>query len=409
MAGFLSSVPILGKITGIGSGSRSINLPSVDVDQVETNPDKRARCLKHLIKANHVNYSVVYHNLQFDNHNPHILASAYFLGANDIQLNEIYEKEIKELEPWKSSPAEVADLDWQDFLGDRRYQRAYLDYFEDKLVMNYSYAWKKEVEHFLFHAETPLLHGLISGLGHPLIHLGFAYEVDSKELATEALSLLAVQYNFLHKYLDDSSYTKPSPINSSSPLDLLTKMADDKRFDSLPRNPDYSDLESIFNEHEELILEYWNGWNLDNPHKAFELSQEAAVALLVSTVVPKTHAYNFFVVHLLTTSHAVGILLPFFPQEYRVPLVRQWWLLVISVMLMKNRPRPDPDNIEKNVDGKTWKYVQDRAINSPWAHDAHYVKAIRSMKEAAKTWGDAQEKYLRAAVTFVDNFEGWAF
>lgn len=163
MAGFLSSVPILGKITGIGSGSRSINLPSVDVDQVETNPDKRARCLKHLIKANHVNYSVVYHNLQFDNHNPHILASAYFLGANDIQLNEIYEKEIKELEPWKSSPAEVTDLDWQDFLGDRRYQRAYLDYFEDKLVMNYSYAWKKEVEHFLFHAETPLLHGLISG------------------------------------------------------------------------------------------------------------------------------------------------------------------------------------------------------------------------------------------------------
>lgn len=31
------------------------------------------------------------------------------------------------------------------------------------------------------------------------------------------------------------------------------------------------------------------------------------------------------------------------------------------------------------------------------------------MKEAAKTWGDADVEYLRAAATFVDNFDGWDF
>lgn len=31
------------------------------------------------------------------------------------------------------------------------------------------------------------------------------------------------------------------------------------------------------------------------------------------------------------------------------------------------------------------------------------------MKEAAKTWGDEDQQYLRAAVTFVNNFQGWDF
>ena len=191
----------------------------------------------------------------------------------------------------------------------------------------------------------------------------------------EALTLSAVQYNFFHKYLDDASYTRPSPLKSDSPLDLLIKMSDDKRFDKLPKNPELGDLESIFEEHESLIMEYWNGWKLgDDPINQFRLSQEAAVALLVATVRPGTHAYNFLIVHLLTTSHAVRILLPFFPPEHHIALVREWWLLVIAIFIVKGRPKPDPDNVDKDLKGKHWSYVEHEALNSPWATDAHYVK-----------------------------------
>lgn len=31
------------------------------------------------------------------------------------------------------------------------------------------------------------------------------------------------------------------------------------------------------------------------------------------------------------------------------------------------------------------------------------------MKEAAETWGDTNQKYLAAAVRFVDDFRGWEF
>lgn len=198
--------------------------------------------------------------------------------------------------------------------------------------------------------------------------------MDSKDLAIEALTLSAVQYNFFHKYLDDASYTKPSPLAADSPLDLLIQMTSDKRFNKLPKDPEIGDIESIFEKHESLIMEYWNGWKLDDPVKQFELSQKAAVALLVETVRPGTHAYNFLLVHLLTTSHAVRVLLPFFPAEHHIALVREWWLLVIAIFIVKGRPRPDPDNVDKDLKGRHWSYVEDQALNSPWATDSHYVK-----------------------------------
>lgn len=162
MSGFLSYVPIANRLVKTPK-PLAIPLPSVEIHNVESNPDRRARCLKHLIKANHVNYSILYHDLQFDNHNPHILSSAYLLGATEVQLNAIYDSEIKKLEPWKPSPSEVIDEDWRDFLGDKRYQRAFVDYFEDKLAMRFSYDWKAEVSEFLFSGEEPLFHGLIGG------------------------------------------------------------------------------------------------------------------------------------------------------------------------------------------------------------------------------------------------------
>ena len=194
--------------------------------------------------------------------------------------------------------------------------------------------------------------------------------MNSRDIATEALGLAATQYNFLHRYTDDAFYTKPSPIPSASPAELLTKLSQDKRFDGLFKNPSFENIQKAFDQHEALVLEYWNAWALDNPVEQFEQSQEAAVALLVSTVPPGTHSYDFFFVHALTTSHAVRILLPFIPPKFHVSLVRQWWLLVLAVYIARLRPRVDPDYIPRDLGGKGWSYVEARAFDSEWAVDA---------------------------------------
>ncbi|KAJ3572484.1 hypothetical protein NPX13_g5032 [Xylaria arbuscula] len=395
MASLLSYVPVVNRFIGTEDASRStIDIPPVEIHNVETAPEKRSRTLKHLLRANHINHSILYHDMRFHNHLPHILCSAYLLGASDTQLHQVYDEEAKTLEPWEPSPAEVTQDDWQSYRGDKRYQRAFVDFFEDALVMRHGYNWKKVVDEYLFAGKEPLVNCLIGGLGHPLIHLGYAYEMDSKELAMEGLGMASTEYNFFHKYLDDPSYTKPSPLKTSNPLELLTRMANDKRVPDLFQDPGYDNIDPLFQKHEDLVMEYWNAWTLDDPTNQFQESQEAAVSLLVATVLPGTHSYNFFCC----------------PPTHNKPRLRQWWLLTVAVYLIFKCPKIDPDNIKPtDVAGKQWNYVEDKALNSAYSTDAHFVKAIRAIKEAARTWGDVHEHYLAAAVRFVDDFEGWVF
>ncbi|KAK4697620.1 cell cycle checkpoint protein, partial [Lecanoromycetidae sp. Uapishka_2] len=398
------SLPSLPRILG-GNPGAAIDLKSVDIHDVEIQHEKRARTLKHLLKLNHANHAILYHHLQFDNHTPHV---AYLLGASAEHLDDVYEKEHKELEPWIDSPGEISTFDWRDYLGDRHYQRAFVDFFEDQMVLN-GYDWKLVVSKYLFEGSKPLINCLIGGLGHPLIHLGYAYELSSREVAMEALGLVATTYTFFHKYLDDASYTKPSTYSTSSPVEILQKVAKDKRFDNLFDHQGADNIEPIFENHEAAVLEHWNAWQLPDPKKQFEESQHAAVALLVATHgSTNERKFDFFLVHVLTTTHAVRILLPIIPAKFHVPVVRQWWLLTLAVYIAQVRPAIDLERITGyDVKGKDWAWVEQEAVGGKWSLDAHYVKGLRAMKEAAKTWGDADQYYLKAACKFGEKFDEW--
>ena len=246
-------------------------------------------------------------------------------------------------------------------------------------------------------------------MGHPLIHLGYAYEISSREIAMEALGLATTSYNFFHNYLDEPSYSKPSTYSISSPLEILQRVSEDKRFDNLFDHQGADNIEPLFKSHEAAVLEHWNAWQLPNPKKQFQESQEAAVALLVATHESgSSKAYDFFLVHLLTTSHAVRILLPFIPAKFHVALVKQWWLLTLAVYIAQVRPKINVKIVTGyDLKGKDWGWVDKQAIEGQWALDAHYVKGLRAMKEAANTWGDSEQFYLKAACRLGGEFDGW--
>jgi hypothetical protein len=193
----------------------------------------------------------------------------------------------------------------------------------------------------------------------------------------EALGMASSAYNYLHKYLDDPSYTKESTYSTTSPLEILHKIAEDSRFDGLFDRPDVGQIDALLKYHENLVLEHWNAWEIVDPKKQFQDSQEAAVALLIRTVQPGTHAYDFFTCHLLTTSHAVRILIPLIPKRFQVSLVRQWWLLTLLTYITQLRPRINDDIEVKPT--KQWNYVENKALTGPWATDAHYVKGKFSL------------------------------
>ena len=413
---------------GLGKSAPAVNVKSVEVHDIESIPSKTGRRLKHLIKLNHVQHSILYNRLRFHNHSPHLLGSAYLLGGDANHLNAIYEDISKNdsLEPWTDSPGEIAEHDHRDFLSKRNYQRAWVDFFEDQLLPN-NYSWQEVVSRYIFESgpadspnHAPMFTCLTAGLGHPLIHLGYAYELNSREIAMEALGLAATCYDpqlssLLHQ-------TSPNPKPSTTDLfEVFTRVHDDPAFKVFD-TPDNGNLETILDTPALLnaVLSHYSSWDVTNPTVQFEQSQKFAAALLIATS-PSVggHGYDFFLVHLLTTSHAVRILLPFIPPKHHVDLVREWFLITLLIYVAQLCPMvrapSTPDAAETSehpvekfeLKGKGWDFVYKQALEGKHATDAHFVKACRALKVSADTWGDKDEWFLKSAVRLASEFEGW--
>lgn len=371
-------------------------------------------------------------------------------GADADDLTRVYETESKLLDPWTDSPAEVTELDWRDHLGCReyvilsafsvvnstsanvrleqiRYQRAFVDFFEDELV-HFGYDWKQVVSKYLFSGKEPVFNAIIADrtslcytpplswflylhltVGHPLIHLAYAFEMSSREIAMEALGLAATCYNDMHKYLDEPVHSRlEASYHTTSLFEILDRVRSDKQLDGLFSTPGDHNLDTLFRTREAVLLNHWNAWKIDNPIKQFSESQALAAALLVATHVDSSEKYDFFLVHTLTTSHAVRILLPLIPAQFQIPLVRQWWLLTLAVFIAQLRPEISLDRLRSyELNGRDWKWTANKAVKGEHSTDAHYVKAIRALREIALTWGDDETFYLKAAVKFADEFSGW--
>jgi len=353
-----------------------------------------------------------------------ILGSAYLLGSSADHLNDIYEDaaENEGHEHWQDSPSEIALHDYRDYLGKREYQRAWVDFFEDQLVL-YGYDWKAVVTKFLFEKgprnaanSSPIFNSLTGGLGHPLIHLGYAYELNSKEVAMEALGLGATCYDptlaaLLESSLPHTSTANPLTYSTSNIFEVLARCNGDLRLDGTFKHYGGDNLSRLLSDPvlTAILLEHWSAWKITDPKAQFEQSQRLATALLIASA-PSVggHGYDFFLVHLLTTSHAVRILIPFLPPKYHVTLVREWWLITLAIYIAQLRPVVKLEYVrDVDLHGRDWKWVDSQALDGKHNLDAHFVKALRAMKEAAAVWGDDDQYFLKAAVKFAGEFTGW--
>lgn len=356
-----------------------------------------------------------------------LLGSAYLLNGSADYLNDIYEDAVAHdgHESWEDSPSEIALHDYRDFLGLREYQRAWVDFFEDQLVTGGDYEWSNVVQKFLFEEGSrrrpnpiSIIHSIVGGLGHPLIHLGYAYELNSREVAMEAMGLAATCYDAKFATLLELSMGKvsnstanPLTYSTSNPFEVFARVNGDKRLDGLFDHADPGHLDKLFSDERliSILIEHWSAWKITDPKKQFEDSQLLASTLLTSTAASwGGHGFDFFLVHILTTSHAVRIIIPMIEAKYHILLVREWFLIALAVYIAQARPIVDVKKLkEVDLDGKTWRWAEDMALVGKHRYDAHYVKAIRAMKEAAAVWGDEKEYYLRSAVKFAGEFDGW--
>ncbi|EHY52808.1 hypothetical protein HRR83_007641 [Exophiala dermatitidis] len=392
---------------GRAHGHELTPLPTFSVVKLT---DERTKTLGECLKKNHEIYAPLRDpKLWFHNHMPHILGSSYYLGGSSSKLLEILKAEGEHLRPQETVPPQnpITRENWRSFLASKDHTVEYARYFDDEIAKTNG-DWKKVVTEHLYSGSKPLVNGFCGGLGHPFIHLAYAYEFDSKEVASEALSLGCTEVDFMHKYFDNPpADTGKSTYKTKDLLEILGRVVDDKRFDGLFEHPGFMNTFAIHAKAEDVLLEHYNAFVLDDVEVQFEQIFDVAARIAVETG-DAERQFDFFLIHILTAFHALRVILPYAPVEHRGNMVKQFvmWTLLMYVAQLR---RPVQTDLVKKVDlkGRGWDYVRDQALNSRFSLDSHYVKVVRALKVGEELYGEKDGWYLKAAIKFVDEYREW--
>ncbi|GLA51498.1 hypothetical protein AnigIFM63604_008095 [Aspergillus niger] len=196
----------------------------------------------------------------------------------------------------------------------------------------------KVLEEYLYSGEAPLVNGYTGGLGHPFIHLAYAYEFRSEEVATQALNQGCTMYNALHTLLDQAP-PDSSKYKTGFLAVVFESVRQDPRLDGLFREPGINNIDLLSQEQNlAVVLEKWNAWEVINPLAQLEESCDLAVLLALSNGNPRD-SFDFFNVHIMTVAYALRVLWHYFPTSRRVSILEQYALFGIMTYICQLRPQ----------------------------------------------------------------------
>jgi hypothetical protein len=363
--------------------------------------------LNKLLSHSFINYQILYNELSFHNHNSHHLGSLYLIGASDDQLEKAYETMCRELDPYEISPEEITLSNWRKHLGNRHFCQSYRDFFNQQLTTNGNNWQKKMTEFLLDNPKQPMINSLIAGLAHPLIHLGYAFELDNQIVGSEALAMTAVSYNYLHEVVDK---LKVPQFPSKTALEIFQNIHSDSQL-PIYDTPGVNNLELTVKNYSEQIFSHYNQWtiNQEDLPKSIEELFDLTVYLYGATHKSNEIEFDFFLLHLLTSMHAMRIIYSHLNNpEIFEHILLQFFYFAIVIYISQLRPEINEQLIyDYKIDNEksNWNYVIDRTLNTKLIDDAHAVKVIRALRDAEKIYGNKNGLYLKTAVKTVDNLD----
>jgi len=252
-----------------------------------------------------------------------------------------------------------------------------------------------------------LLNGLTCGLGHALIHLSYAFELEAPTVASEALALACVGWNQLQNLMQ--SLDVPSGTKSS--LELIEAIRKDPmlpRFDT----PGPNNLGQIMEDKTTMrtLMEIYAQWHAKHKSPSDILKElfETTTLVFAGSHKKDDPQYDFFLLHLVTSTSAIQTLHNVFDKDdLKTTFHCQLFMFSLLIYLAQLRPVIDKSLIAsyRGKGDHSWNYVVDRAVNSPLAEDTHFVKVARALKDAAHHFGDDQQIFLNSALKLVDTMD----
>lgn len=252
-------------------------------------------------------------------------------------------------------------------------------------------------------------------VGHPFIHLAYAWELQSPAVATEALSLGCTENMEGHSLLD-SYPADNSTYKTTSFADVIKRVHDDTRFDNLFEHQGITNIETVMRQRFQAVLEHWNAWEVTPPEALQQLESicDTSVLLAIATG-DRECKFDFYLVHTMTVAHALRVLWGLLPDDTRRACVlRQYALFVIMVYICQKKPAIHRDLIDAigavqlagdEEDG--WDALVERALRHKWYKDSHFFKVVRAPKAFEETFGVKNDFYRKASAKFIAEFDGW--
>jgi len=243
-------------------------------------------------------------------------------------------------------------------------------------------------------------------VAHPFIHLAYGYEIRIPEVVTEALSLGCTEYVVCHELLDNPPPV-PSPYTTADLAAVIKRVQRDERFDGIIEMAGTVNFGIVLQNRFEAFMEHWNAWEVKDPVQQLEHCCDLSV-LLAITAGYGDGKYDFFYAHIMTVAHALRVLYHYFPTDKTTSILRQYGFFTIMIYILQKRLPFEIEGIESiETSGRDWDWVTKNALEHRWALDDHFFKVVRATKAFSETYGKKNDFYLKAAIKYVTEFNGW--
>ncbi|KAJ3572059.1 hypothetical protein NP233_g3334 [Leucocoprinus birnbaumii] len=354
--------------------------------------------LKDVLKDNHKRWHIFFNDKGYHNHSMHQAIANWSLGVDGAVIKAAYELHSEEQRPAFESPEPITESNFEKHLGNEKFYDAYINFYTD-------FARKrgidKTLETFIFSRKyntnsAEMLSRFLSGLLHPMIHVGYGAEFGLPVMLVEGLASTSVHHSTVSKLLPKAFFDAiwfvadptapnvpgyissvtgtirsaasyivpriaPTPATTNEnvhALTILARVAADSRL-TLPSDLDELKLvDNTIADHADLIREYAMQWSIDlsKPGELGRKIEEISwMVVVIYGVAGWTWAQqvkqgtqgpfhaDFFFVHLVTSSAFIPSIIARIHDSphSQIAFLRSYFAVALSVYVSRARPKLD--------------------------------------------------------------------
>ena len=303
------------------------------------------------------NWHIEY-NEYLSNHITHNWIALDAAGADDKKMQwwqdtYIYnaaDKASKKLDPPRTNSINytaITDVNWLNNLQSLRIAfESYRDFFDAKIAEIGLNACLKRYY-------PTLSEGMAGAALHPVIHLGWAVDVESTDMAAEGLAYMATAFQPLATGSNHSKHQLWSA-DAPRPIEALKQILTDERVpklakqaNALSKTEDYIKLNRgrfqqrliTFDNPEQPMAQFLNEMvTLRLPEIGYDLTEAIEELTVIAATALQGSDNEFFIVHGLTSLHAVLCVLPHLDETAQRNALGYWFRAFIAVTIIQGSP-----------------------------------------------------------------------